>query len=210
MIRPRLYASEHQRRLGAPQAVAVPEEEVDDVPLRHILCMCVYIYIYIYIYIHTYIYIYRYMYLSLSLYIYIYSTCLQVAVEVVVHCREGDTLRAVGRAWILCRGGCSRRGVQWIGVVLYDKLVYNMAQITTPGFHCTPLAECICREPNDTHGRPSAHRPDKYTYIYIYIYLYLYLSIYLSIIIIIIIIILYVYIYIYTYTHTWGQGPRVA
>ena len=44
-----------------------------------------------------------------------------------------------GLAWILCRGGCSGSGVQWIGVVLYSKLVYNTIQITTPCFHCTPL-----------------------------------------------------------------------
>ena len=37
------------------------------------------------------------------------------------------------------RGGCSGRGVQWIGVVLYNKLVYNSIQITAPCFHCTPL-----------------------------------------------------------------------
>ena len=30
------------------------------------------------------------------------------------------------QAWILCRGGCSGWGVQWIGVVLYSKLVYNV------------------------------------------------------------------------------------
>ena len=26
--------------------------------------------------------------------------------------------------WILCRGGCSGSGVQWIGVVLYSKIVH--------------------------------------------------------------------------------------
>ena len=29
-------------------------------------------------------------------------------------------------AWILCRGGCSGSGVQWIGVVLYSKLIFNV------------------------------------------------------------------------------------
>ena len=42
-------------------------------------------------------------------------------------------------AWVFIKGGCSRRGVQWMGVVLYNKLVYNIIQITTPCFHCTPL-----------------------------------------------------------------------
>ena len=41
--------------------------------------------------------------------------------------------------WAFVRGGCSRRGVQWIGVVLYSKIVYNIIQITTPCFHCSPL-----------------------------------------------------------------------
>ena len=36
-------------------------------------------------------------------------------------------------------GGCSGRVVQWIGVVLYSKIVYNTVQINTPCFHCTPL-----------------------------------------------------------------------
>ena len=37
------------------------------------------------------------------------------------------------------QGGCSGRGVQRMGVVLYNKLVYYIIQITTPCFHCTPL-----------------------------------------------------------------------
>ena len=28
--------------------------------------------------------------------------------------------------WVFITGGCSGRGVQWIGVVLYNKLVYNI------------------------------------------------------------------------------------
>ena len=44
---------------------------------------------------------------------------------------QGSAARASGRRpargarapriWILCRGGCSGRGVQWMGVVLYNK-----------------------------------------------------------------------------------------
>ena len=34
--------------------------------------------------------------------------------------------------------GIHQRGVQWIAVVLYDKLVYNSIQITTSCFHCIP------------------------------------------------------------------------
>ena len=40
--------------------------------------------------------------------------------------------------WVFITGGCSGRGVQWIGVVLYNKPVYNIISITTPCFHCTP------------------------------------------------------------------------
>ena len=42
-----------------------------------------------------------------------------------------------GRVFIT--GGRSRRGVQWIGVALYNKAAYNRMQTTTPCFHCTPL-----------------------------------------------------------------------
>ena len=34
-------------------------------------------------------------------------------------------LAALRRTWILCRGGCSGRGVQWMEVVLYVKTAYN-------------------------------------------------------------------------------------
>ena len=29
-------------------------------------------------------------------------------------------------AWVFIKGGCSRRGVQWMGVVLYNKTAYLM------------------------------------------------------------------------------------
>ena len=35
--------------------------------------------------------------------------------------------------------GVQWEGVQWMGVVSYNKLVYNIIQITTPCFHCTTL-----------------------------------------------------------------------
>ena len=28
--------------------------------------------------------------------------------------------------WVFITGGCSGRGVQWMGVVVYNKLVYNI------------------------------------------------------------------------------------
>ena len=41
--------------------------------------------------------------------------------------------------WVFIEGGCSRRGVQRMGVVLYNKTAYNIMWTTTPCFHCTPL-----------------------------------------------------------------------
>ena len=57
---------------------------------------------------------------------------------------EGDSPHPAGAGgrrspWVFIKGGCSRRGMQWIGVVLYSKIVYNTVQITTPCFHSTPL-----------------------------------------------------------------------
>ena len=53
---------------------------------------------------------------------------------------EGQGLRGGRRPLrAFIKGGCSGRWVQRMGVVLYDKLVYNSLQITTPCFHCTPL-----------------------------------------------------------------------
>ena len=43
--------------------------------------------------------------------------------------------------WVLITGGCSGRGVQWMGVALHNQLVYNIICITTPCFHCTPFYE---------------------------------------------------------------------
>ena len=52
--------------------------------------------------------------------------------------------------WVFIKGGCSGSGVQWIGVVLCNKLVYNIIQFTTPCFHCTPLW-CILRLAGSKH-----------------------------------------------------------
>ena len=50
----------------------------------------------------------------------------------------GRRARPPGARWVFITGGCSRRGMQWMGVVLYNKLTY-IIYITTPCFHCTPL-----------------------------------------------------------------------
>ena len=41
--------------------------------------------------------------------------------------------------WVFIKGGCSRRGVQWMGVVLHNKTAFSIIQIPTPCFHCNPL-----------------------------------------------------------------------
>ena len=53
------------------------------------------------------------------------------------HCWASEDWQILA-CWVFITGGCSGRGVQWIGVALYNKLVYKIIQITTPCFHCTP------------------------------------------------------------------------
>ena len=66
------------------------------------VCVCIYIYIYVY---HI-LYSMQYMYTSWW---------------------RGSGTPHVSRqlAWIHCRGGCSGRGVQWMGVVLYSETAYD-------------------------------------------------------------------------------------
>ena len=54
-----------------------------------------------------------------------------------LHYEAGSSIRHGPHLWVFITGGCSGRGVQQIGVVLYSKLVYNSIQITTPCFHST-------------------------------------------------------------------------
>ena len=55
-------------------------------------------------YVYNYIYIYTYIHIDIMcIYIYIYMNL-----------------------WVSITGGCSGRGVQWMEVVLYNKLVYNI------------------------------------------------------------------------------------
>ena len=69
-----------------------------------------------YIIIHKYEYQCHYYEQYMCIYIYIYI------VQVV---QRGSTQRGSTQRWILCRGGCSRRGVQWMGAVLHSKTAYN-------------------------------------------------------------------------------------
>ena len=69
-----------------------------------------------------------------------------------------------------------------MGVVLCSKLVYNVIQITTPSFHCTPLCRMqslsnyslwpLCKNSQLLCVKVQFSRP-RYTYIYIYIYIYM-------------------------------------
>ena len=44
----------------------------------------------------------------------------------------GRPASSAGQLWVFITRGCGGRGVQRMGVALYDKLVYNIIQITTP------------------------------------------------------------------------------
>ena len=52
------------------------------------------------------------------IYIYIYTSYTYIT-YIIIHITQF-------KMWILGGGGCSRRGVQWMGVVSYNKLVYNI------------------------------------------------------------------------------------
>ena len=85
------------------------------------IIMCVYIYIYIYIIIKQQITI-------------IIIIMIIIIIVIIIAGRR----RIWGVSGIHYRG-CSGRWVQWMGVVLYNKLVYDIIYISTPCFHCTPL-----------------------------------------------------------------------
>ena len=105
---------------------------------------------YIYIYTHTYIcviiiiiiiiiiiMIIIIIIIIINIYIYIYilppsRSAWRKLVEV-------TGTRRARLQWVFITGGCSGRGMQWMGVVLDNKLVHNSIQITTPCFHCNPL-----------------------------------------------------------------------
>ena len=47
----------------------------------------------------------------------------------------------MGFIWVFITGGCSGKGVQWMGVVLYDKLVYSIIQSLHPVSTAPPFDE---------------------------------------------------------------------
>ena len=82
------------------------------------------------LYIHTKDYIYIYLYIYIYIYIYTYiGQHLRDVWVVTTPWRDEHQLCARslhGSYWILCRGGCSGRGVQWMGVVLHNRTAYNL------------------------------------------------------------------------------------
>ena len=65
--------------------------------------------------------------------------CSWTIIVVCVNCWNVGCWNDSKTRWIFISVGCSGKGVQWMGVVLYNKLVDNIIQITTPCFHCTHL-----------------------------------------------------------------------
>ena len=55
-------------------------------------------------------------------------------------------------------------GGEWMGVILYSKMVYNTTRITTPCFHCTPLCRMwsYTRLPRARLRLPQARSEKKY------------------------------------------------
>ena len=91
-----------------------------------IMYLCVYIYIYIH---NTYVY----MYICIRIYVHAYMyKCISLTDSQCGHrpARPEVQSRSPGprdpRLWAFIKGGCSRRGVRWMGVVLYSKTVCNI------------------------------------------------------------------------------------
>ena len=64
------------------------------------------------------------MYMCVCIYIYIYVYVINTSglLEPVLSWSRAPQLRV---DWVFIKGGCSGRGVQWMGVVLYNQLVYK-------------------------------------------------------------------------------------
>ena len=119
-----------------------------------------------YVYVHVCIYIYIYIYTHMHTYtcMHVFNTNGGHTDQYCKHCiycnNENAPLNYIGdkagqhhasspqslwpTGWETAsgyssKGWCSRRGVQWMGVVSYSKAAYNIMQIATPCFHCTPL-----------------------------------------------------------------------
>ena len=83
---------------------------------------------YIYTYVYTYIYIYTHNIICMYV-------CITVSITImysslVAHCGHLRLRRNAHYAqsphWVFIKRGCSRRGVQWMGVVSYNKLVHHI------------------------------------------------------------------------------------
>ena len=112
---------------------------------RTYTCMYICIYVYAYIYIYIYIYIYTYIHIIATLSVGPRATwpkrC-DPRKDFASNRRPSG--RQAGLAgseglWAFIKGGCSRRGVQWMEVVSNNETAYTIMSTTTPCFHCTPL-----------------------------------------------------------------------
>ena len=187
----------------------------------HTIDIYIYIYVYIYIHVHLYIYIYTHMYIyvhvCVCMYVYICMyVCVCIYIYIYIHRHDywQHQLRSERTGiWVFVKGGCSRRGVQWMGVALYNKVVYNILYTTSPCFHCTPLwwIFSIMEDRPHTRGGHAAHIRHVYYAVCIrlcthyvcvlcvYVYMYICICRYVYIDTCICIHNLYMYVHIYIY-----------
>ena len=85
-----------------------------------VVCMCVYVYMYICMYVYIYIYIsciHLHVYVCMYIYIYIHtSLSLSLYIYIYIYSSASPTAH-----WVFIQGRCSRRGVQWMRVVVYSR-----------------------------------------------------------------------------------------
>ena len=134
----------HIKRLPVKGVVKIRALSGGDSHEKCDMYICIYFYIYVYIYIYICILVYIYIYIHIIIHTYIHTYMytyiyIEREREIDINLARPLLLQPLVRCWVFITGGCSGRGVRWIGVVLYSKQVYNTIQITTPCFRCTPL-----------------------------------------------------------------------
>ena len=78
---------------------------------------------------YTYIYIYVYTHTDVLILMIMFIIIIIVVVNIYILMESQSTPRRTECAssiWVFIKGGCSRRGVQWMGVVLYNKTAYDV------------------------------------------------------------------------------------
>ena len=87
-------------------------------------CLCVYVYV-VYVYCLWCVFtVVRCLYVD-SLFIVVLSICVAYMYSLCL-LYHGLLFSCRVLEWLFIKGGCSRRGVQWMGVVLYNKTAYNI------------------------------------------------------------------------------------